>query len=296
MAQTPAEIANRVLDACSVDKEIGSLEDGGREANVLLRAYGPGRQQLMRTAPWQFARRDAPMLLLADATGNTPNVGTVVPSGWIYEYAQPTDIARIRFIPGNPLQNTPVPTGNIVPSNSTSPLTTGATPIVGMRQVPSRYLITNDPNYPSPAGATTYAAGQSPQGSVVILSNVPKANIVYTYDALYPSVWDAHFTEALVAYLAQQVALPLWVNKDKKFGLEIRNQQIAITKQKLLEARVTDGNSQFSSSDIRVDWMDYRRVGGTWSGWGQTNGGGDGWGCWGAGWNGSCSLADGTAF
>lgn len=295
MSQSPTEIANRVLDAVGINKELGDIEQGGREANVLLRAYGEGRKQLLRVAPWQFARKEVPMVLLADATGNTPNVNTKVPGGWIYEYQQPIDIARIRFVPANPLQDTPVPAGNIVPPNNTSPLTTGETPIAGLRQVPSRFLITNDPNYPSPAGATVYANGQSPQGSVVILSNVPKAQIVYTFDALYPSVWDSHFSEAMVAYIAQQVALPLWVDKDRKFGLTIRNEQIAIAKQKLLEARVTDGNSAWSSSDIKVDWIQFRRVGGTWTGWGQSNGDGD-WGCWGAGWNGSCNFADGSAY
>ncbi len=295
MAQNPTDVANRALDACAINYTIGDLEAGGRIENVLLRAYGPARQQLIRTAPWQFARKDTPLVLLADASGNTANVGTVVPSGWMYEYAQPTDLARIRFIPANPLLGSPVPPANIVPANSTSPQTAGSTQIVGLKQVPSRFLITNDPNYPSAPGTVTFASGQSPQGSVVILSNVPQANIVYTYDALYPSVWDSMFTEAMVAYLAQQVVLALWVEKDRKFGLTLRTQQIAIAKQRILEARTTDGNATWSSSDIKVDWLQYRRVGGTWTGWGQSNGDGD-WGCWGAGWNGGCNFSDGSAF
>ena len=163
--------------------------------------------------------------------------------------------------------------------------------------MPSRFLITSDPNFTSPAGATDFADGQSPQGNVIICSNVPNAQIVYSFNAIYPSLWDHLFSEAMVAYLAQQVALALWADRDRKFAIEVRNQQIAIAKQKLLEARVIDGNATWSSSDIPVDWMRVRNTGGgaygAYGGWGT--GGGEGWGCWGSGWNGSCDFG-GSAY
>ena len=51
------------------------------------------------------------------------------------------------------------------------------------------------------------------------------------------------------------------LSKDKKFGLALRSQNIAIAKAKISEARVTNGNESWSSSDIAVDWMRARTSG-----------------------------------
>ena len=63
------DIANRVLDALGMNVTIGDLEDGSREAAVLLRSYQPCLEQLLRAAHWNVARKQAPLLLLGDATG-----------------------------------------------------------------------------------------------------------------------------------------------------------------------------------------------------------------------------------
>lgn len=303
-ANTPTDIANQALDAIAINVELGDIEQGGRVANVALRAYGQCRAQLLRAAPWAFARKQEPLVLLADATGQTPNVGTKVPgTNFTYEYAYPTDTARIRYIPWNPFFNPGAPTGNIVPADPTAPIMTGlnANPGLGAPIRPSRFLVTNDPNYSAPQGSNAGAVqGQSPQGNTVILSNVPQASCVYTFDALYPSLWDHLFRSAMVAYYGSEIALPLWVEKDKRFGLEIRSQQIAIAKEKLMQARIADGNEMTVSSDIPVDWIGARNTGGSGAfSWGLGNiyGGGDGiYGCWGGGWNGSLSFADGSAY
>ena len=177
----------------------------------------------------------------------------------------------------------------------------GATPCVGQRIRPSRFLITNDPNYSAPQGSTAaFVQGQSPIGNTVILSNVPKASCVYTFDALYPSLWDHMFRAAMVAYLASEIALALWAEKDRKFGLEIRTQQIQIAKQKIMEARAKDGQEGWHSSDIPVDWIGARNTGGSGAfswGLGSIAGGGEGGlGCWGNGWNGSIGFGDGSAY
>ena len=305
-ANAPTDVANQALDAIAINFELGDIEQGGRVPNVLLRAYGQCRGQLLRAAPWAFARKQSPLLLLADATGQTAGVGTQVPSTqFIYEYAYAIDCARIRYIPWNPFYNPGAPSGNITPADPAAPIMTGLTQngAVGQRIRPSKYLVTNDPNYSAAQGSNAAALqGQSPQGNTVILSNVPQASCVYTFDALYPSLWDHLFRAAMVAYLAQEVALPLWVDKDRKMGMELRAQQIAITKEKLLQARIADGNEMFVSSDIPVDWIAARNTGGAGGGFGFGPGiiagyGLDGTiGCWGGGWGGSCGFADGSAF
>lgn len=296
---TPDDIGAQVLDAIAWPEVLGSLQDGSYHANVLLRAYGQCRQQLLRAAFWDFARKQAPLVLLADATGNTANVGTTVPLPWLYEYALPTDAMKIRMIPRN-LSNpsTIIPSGNIqIPQ---TPLVDGIgqNPLVGLRLQPARFLVSMDFNYPSTDPTDYQTLGVSPQGRTVILTNVREAQALYTADMIYPSVWDSLFRAAFVAYLASEVAMPIWAKKDAKFGLLIRNQQLDIVRAKVKEARLVSGNSSGPpTSDLRVDWLDTRFTGGGY-GWGYGNGMGfgmnnDGW-LYGA--TDGLNLADGAVF
>lgn len=288
---TPSDIAQQALDAIGSEYTLGDIEDGTREAQVILRAYRQCLMQMLRAANWDFARRTQPLTLIADATGQTANVGTVVPTPWTYEYAYPIDCMKARFIPWNIGTLAPAaPAGNI--AAPTTPLMTGLT---GAPAVPvirrARFVIATDSNYPTQAGQITWETqGQSPEGNTVILTNVQNATLIYTALMRYPSVWDPLFRAAFVAYLASEIALPL--TKDKKLGIVLRDKQIAITKQKVLEARVVDGNEGTYSSDIRVDWLSARGRGGYGAGgWGDAWQG-DGGGC---GWD-SLQLGDGSAF
>lgn len=301
MAGSPTQVASMVLDAVGVDDQIGNIEEGSRVANVLLRAYGRCRQDLLRAAPWSFARKQATLVLLADASGQTANVGTVIPgTQFIYSYRYPSDCLRVRYIPFNPFNNPPVPAPNITPADGSAPLTAAVT---GPQQLwqpirPSLYQITNDPNYPLDAQADpTVNPGQSPTGSTVVLSNVQTASMVYTFDAVYPMLWDNLFTSALVAYMASEVALALW-SKNPKYGLEIRRQQIPIAKAKVTEARIADGNASTVSTAHLPDWMRARSSygnNGFNGGWGSDGGVGS-YGCWGNGFGGSLSFSDGSSF
>lgn len=289
MAYLPTDVANQALDACGVEMTLGDIEEGTREAQVCLRAYRECLQQLLRGAHWDFARKQAAMQLLADATGQTPNVGTQVVTPWIYEYQYPIDCMKARFVPWNPVAiNPPIPSGNITPPNPNLPLTGAAFPInPGARLRPARFLVGTDFNYPpAPGQATWEVQGVSPAGRTVVLTNAPMAQLVYTAYMAYPSVWDSQFRAALVAFLAAEVALPL--SKDKKLGLAMRQQNLLILKDRLANARVSNGNEGFSSADISVDWMRARRSGGAWGDvWGQ----GPGAGVFGYGWD-SCGAWD----
>lgn len=301
MAGTPTQIANMAIDAIGVDDQLGNIEDGSRLANVMLRAYGRCRQDLLRAAPWSFARKQANLVMLADATGQTADVAARVPgTSFQYVYRYPSDCLRIRYIPWNPFQNVAAPAANITPPNGAAPLTTGMqTGYLGAAIRPSLYQITNDPNYPLDAQADPTAnPGQSPTGSTVILSNVNTASLVYTFDAVYPMLWDNLFTSAMVSYLASEVALALW-SKNPSHGRALRVEQIAIAKSKLTEARIADGNASTVSTSHLPDWMrtrsSYSNNGFNNGGWGA-DGGVAGYGCWGNGYAGSLSFSDGSAF
>lgn len=294
MTGLPADIANQALDAALIPFTVGDLSEGTRPAQVLLRAYSQCRRQLLRSANWSFARKTADMWLLADASGQNPEVGSKVPVPWRYEYGYPTDCLKVRFIPWNPsVQISPTPPQNIaIPQTPLMP-GLGQQPQAGLRMRVARFQIATDYNYPPPAGQIYWETqGVSPQGRTVVLTDVKNAQCVYTADMVYPSVWDPLFRAALVAYIASEVAGPL--AKDPKFGLTVRAQQIAILKQKVIEARLTDGNESISSSDISVDWMRTRNTGG--GQWWNGHGGG-GWGD-GGGYGGYDNLAlpDGSVF
>jgi hypothetical protein len=287
----PADVANQALDAAGVEHTLGDLQEGTRVAQVTLRAYGQCLRQLLRAANWDFARKTSDMVLLADATGQTANVGSMVPTPWIYEYAYPIDCMKVRLVPWNYGQDPGIPTDNIqIPA--TIPLTTatGQPPLTGQRLRPARFVVATDPNYPPDPGQITWVVqGESPAGRTVILTNVKNAKVIYTALMLYPSVWDPLFREAMVAYLASQIALPL--STDKRFGMQLRKDNIEIAKMKIKEARVVDGNEGISSSDISVDWMRTRNVGGR-SSWGYQD---DGPGGFGGGWD-SLAFPDGSVF
>lgn len=294
----PTDIANRSLDAAGSDKIIGDLEEGSETSKVVLRHYGPVLRQLLRAAHWDCCRRQAPMQLLADATGQTPSVGTVVPVPWTYEYAYPTDCVRARFVPmTNPNIATGTPAGNIsIPS---TPIVSGIStpPSNQMRLTPTRFLITSDFNYPAqvtpgPGGTEWWnIQGISPVNRTVILSNMQNATLVYTCLQVYPSLWDAMFEAAFVAALAERIAVPL--AKDKKIGMVFRDKNIMIARDHIKQARVTDGNEGWSTTDHIPDWIRIRSGGA-----GRSSGllnGGDGPGCLGYGWD-SYGFGNGSTF
>ena len=277
MSFTPTDLAVQALDAIGSETTIADIEEGSREARVLLRAYWTCLRQLLSGAHWTFARKMAPLTMLADATGNTPNVGTHVIIPWLYEYSYPIDCVKPRFVPHNGVNpnviagnyaapsiwgdglvvNPPVeiPPGAFGAAGAPNPIISGLPSHRHLR--PAKFILSADPNYPPLPGQELWAIpGVGNMGRTVILTNVYQAQLVYTEAVLEPQRWTDLFRAALVAYLASEVALPL--SKDKKFGLAVRKEQIAIVKEKLDIARATDGNSQTEINDINVDWMDVR--------------------------------------
>lgn len=283
---SPTAVANQALDACGINFTLGDIQEGSDQANVLLRAYRQNLQQLLRAASWNFARKQAPLTLLADATGQTADVGTTVQVPWRFCYSYPTDAVKARFVIWNPLDGVQIPTGNIqIP---TTPQTTGQgqSPLTGARLIPARFLVGTDPNYPSASGvAYDQVQGASPGGSTVVMTNVAQAIMVYTANIVWPSLWDAQFRQALVALIASSVVLRL--QPDKKLGMALRKENIAIARSAIISARVSDGNEAgFANTDHVPDWIRGRYAGG-WSG-AQSN-----YGVLGYGWD-SIGFADGS--
>ncbi len=279
---TVEDVWNESLVAIGRTERIGSRWEGSRASKIFLDIYDPALRALLRSAHWNMARKQAPMALLADATGQTPAVGTLVQSPWIYEYQWPIDAIKARFVPWNTQQNQ-----NLVPQFSGSfPLVQGP-PLPGTvnvpnlnvvnpfntRLVPARFLVTLDYNYPAVAGSITDpsqmpditdVAGVGPQQRTVVLTNVQNASLVYTALVTYPDEWESLFHQAIVHLLAAQAALAIW-QEDRKFGLAMRTQAIASAKDAIMQARVVDGNEAWTSVDHYPDWMRARNAGASWN-------------------------------
>lgn len=274
MSYTPTDVAVQALDAIGSEVTIGDIEEGSREARVLVRAYRFCLRQLLRGAHWDFARKLAPLTMLGDATGATVGVGTSVVTPWLYEYSYPTDCAKARFVPFSGVNANTIASNWVAPSiwgnglvevppgawgaGGAAPNPVPVGPASDRRLRPAPFILSADTNYPPLPGQQLWAIpGVGNQGRTVILTNVYMAKLCYTEIVMEPQRWDDLFRAALVSYIASEVALPL--TRDKKLGLVIRKEQIAITKQKLDVARATNGNEAWTQSDITVDWMQVRR-------------------------------------
>lgn len=311
MARTgtsPADIVNRALDALGrSDLIIGELGEGTEAAKPALRAYGPAMRQLLRAAHWSFARKQAPMTLLADATGQTAGVGTKVQAPWTYVYAYPPDCMKARFLPwnSNPVQPTP-------------PIMTAVTspPLNAIRLIPAPFLLGLNYDYPVQEGCYltwddvpdwASTSGEGPQQRTVIYTNVPPQpqgasqptifpSLVYTALVIYPSQWDPLFEEALVQYLAQKLAMSLVM--DKKFALQLRNEAIKSAASIIMEARAVNANESGAPQTISrmAEWMRARNAGGgNWWGNGGSDFGYNGPGCIWGGWD-QLAFSDGSVF
>lgn len=290
---SPTSIANQALNVAGLPFFLGDIQEGTRAAQVCLRAYTECFRQLIRGCHWDWARREVPLVLLADASMQTPNVGTIVPAGFLYEYAYPTDCAKLRFIPANYWNlSPPIPSPNIVPPDSEAPLTTGIgqPPWVGQRLVPSRFLITSDPNYVGEA--SNDIQGISPIGRTVILSNIQNARGVYTFEGSYPNLWDSLFRNAMVNYLASEICFALYDNK--QLGLKIATALAAKAMVAVQSARTTNGNESWANADLNVDWMRVRSSGSWFTNWGNNWGAGPG--CLFGGYDGIAFVGNTAAF
>jgi hypothetical protein len=302
---TPEALCNRALDAvgCS-DQVIGDIQSGTKAAQVCLRHYIPCLEQLLRAAHWNYARKQAPMQLLAAAPGfgpsvpqgDTPQIGHMVIPPWTYEYAFPIDCIQARFVPHNrshPLGETPSDNISVAPGRQT----TFDTPVrSGYSLEPARMLVASDNNYPLPIASDTppqqwwNVRGVSPDIRTVVLCDVPHAELVYTAFIPYPNLWDPLFQSAFVALLATHLAIPC--NPDRKEGRALRGEQVALAKAAIGQARVSDGNEGTNYVGRQAEWIRGRNIGVGFGGFGGFEEGGVG--VLGYGW-GSVVFGDGSA-
>lgn len=277
---TGEDIVNRGLDILGVSKTVGDLQEGTTEARVALRNYIPVMQEVFRAVHWNCLRRRATLTLLEDATGQSDppvGTGTVNMHSWIFEYKWPLDCMKARYVPANylaPGATPPIPltTDNSLFPNYWAPVTP-APFLVGTDAIPN--LSGAIPNW-NQLPDLNNAQGQGLNSQVVILTNVPNAELVYTARITEPNTWDPALQQAIAAVLASRMAMGVIV--DKKLAVAMQRQASEIARATISDARVSNGNEQQTSLDRTPDWIAARTMGSSYN-YGY-NGNGILWGSW----------------
>jgi hypothetical protein len=230
LAQTDTSIVNRALLAIGAQAQVSDFSEGSTEANVAAVLYEPTRDMLLRSAHWNFTRKQASLAQLKayQVNGVIQTGSDAPPVPWLYEYAYPSDCLKARYLV--PIQAYPT---------TTPPPMTGATPVPiaglpGPMSIP--FVIGSDSVSSQPA-------------QTVILTQLYQAQMVYTARIENPDLWDPMFQEAMVATLAAKFVNPLNRNAT------LFTQQATIARDIVLQARVTDGDEVPTSQDHLPDWI-----------------------------------------
>lgn len=234
------DVANVALDNIGARFSVTSLNPPlpAPNAAVVARQYQPRIDALHRAAHWNFARKQIKLTLLKAACGTPENPnGTTLPIPpypWQYEYAYPPDCLLMRFLVCGPQwQGGP---GNPFPAGvATTP------PLFPFGYPGFKFVVANDTN------------AQNEQIKV-ILTDLEFAQGVYTCRVTNVDLWDAHFFNGAAAVLGAWLVNPLARNA------EVLKEQIAIAKDIVEAARISDGNEGLTSTDRDPDWMAVRGV------------------------------------
>ncbi len=221
------EIANMALDAIGARSTISSLTEGSNESNAIARWWDNAVSSVLRSAHWNFARKQVALTLLQDATNNG-----IVPTPWLYEYAYPSDCVLIRqFIPM--IQVNPVTVvGQVSPVVAYGP--------------PPKFLESTDYDI---------------NGNLiqVLLTNQPQAQAVYTMLNTLTAMWDPLFVRCFVAYLAARICMTITGDKG------LMNAMFQMAQQYSVEAQAKNGNEGVTILDSIPDWMRARGYNSDWA-------------------------------
>lgn len=227
MPTTDVDICNRALDEIGARVIIASLAENTPQAKVANRQYTTMRQQILRAAPWAFARKTLAQTPLGLLTDNPP----ASPYPWLAKYTYPADCLKVRYI--LPTPSNPVVSG--VPNVSDVGFNPYLMPSRSFRFLPAY----DDSVLPA---------------TKVLLSNVVNITTIYTVDVTDPDLWDSRFTNAMVMGLANKFVMPLSGN------VKLKSSFAQLADQAINEARATDGNEAIPSTDHTPDWIITRGV------------------------------------
>ncbi len=237
------DIANTALLEAGNTVLITSFSDGTPASIAASQLTQQKIQMMMRAAPWDSLRAQAPLTLYKAAIVNGAVSANPPPQPWGYEYLWPADCLRLRFIQ---------PTLNTAPAGT--PLTTAPNVSYSWLGVPTSapFVVSTD-----------FDATGNPIKT--ILTNVSASQAIYTRDlSNFPDLWDQLFRSAATAMLAAYFCNALTRNKTQ---MEV---QIGIAKGALDQARAMNASESISNQDHTPDWMAIRQASAVPWAWNQT--------------------------
>ena len=245
---SPVQLCNLALLQVAARAQVQSISpsDGTPAGDICTQLYQPTIDAFSRAAHWNCLRfqtgtigstQPPPLQLLKAAPGTPEAIAnpalTAPPQPWLYEYALPPDCLKARFL-------VPLMTA----SQSTPPLTTAGGMMLpaAMGNVAIPFTIAVDLD----------ALGNEVQ---VLLTNLCKAQLVYTKRLTNIGLWDPQFT------MAAKSALAVWLAPGLNGSVTLANAAMAIAKGMLDAARVSDGNEGPQVQDHVPDWIAVRGAG-----------------------------------
>jgi hypothetical protein len=229
------DVCNNALANIGTRSSISVLTEDSAEARACNLQFYTVLETLLRSAPWNFARKFVTMSLLKALPGTPENQTTPVdslwhttypPPPWFYSYAYPSDCVLARYVlPQIYSANVGVPifsAGNYTP--------------MGVVSRPSRFAVELD----------TDSQGNDIR---VICSNDQQAILCYTKLIDNPNLWDPIFYNAMQDALGAAITIPLTGNLNlAKMLYEQANGTIT-------QARAMDGNEGLTTVDYLPDWL-----------------------------------------
>jgi hypothetical protein len=193
------------LARLGTQSSIASLDEDSPEANACTTFYAQALDAALAEIDWRFATRYQALALAGTA-----------PPHWLYQYAIPADCVRVRKIlnPRTFIQPQTLPGQSIYPAG-VSPLFCG------------RMSWNSDsPEIPFERGTGADAAGDIVP---VLWTNLPLAQLAYTYRADNPGLWEPGFAEAFGWRLAFEMAIAITGKSDLQSAMA-EGFQDAVTK------------------------------------------------------------------
>lgn len=221
------DICNLALAAIGTRSSISALDEGSTESNACALQYTVARDAVLGGVHWNFARKQALMAVLKDAS-----LGQSVPPPWNYEYAYPSDCLQGRYV-----MPQLAATGGGVP---------GTVPVQSIASAPVYFLV----------GSDTDSNGNDQN---VILTNQPQAILVYTKRITNPSLFGPDFVDAFAYYLASRICIALTGDKGLARGM------FDMADKLVKAAQTSNGNEGITVIDSVPDWIRVRGYSSDWA-------------------------------
>jgi hypothetical protein len=215
-------IANSALGMTRArTQQITSFSQQGAEASQINLNYASTRDMLLRMFDWSFAKST---ISLGNPTKSYDPTATSwsnlqPPPPWLYEYAMPANVVKVRAMFGQNIPGLVVP---VLPNTGQD---------IGPQLPYFTFEVTND------------------GGVQVIVTNAPGAIAVVTLGGLDPSVWGPIFVQAMTTMLAANICLPL--TGDSQLADMLAKQAAQLVQ----EAKIASANDSTDIQHIMPDWI-----------------------------------------